>query len=48
MALKIIFMGTPEFSVPVLRSLNLKHEIILDEDIRAKAQKPLNRMLDIV
>ena len=28
MALKIIFMGTPEFSVPVLRSLNLKHEII--------------------
>ena len=28
MALKIIFMGTPEFSVPVLRSLNLKHEIM--------------------
>ena len=28
MALKIIFMGTPEFSVPVLRSFNLKDEII--------------------
>ena len=33
----------------ILDSLeNLKHEIILDEDIRAKALKPLNRMLDIV
>ena len=33
----------------ILDSLeNLKHEIILDEDIRTKALKPLNRMLDIV
>jgi methionyl-tRNA formyltransferase len=28
MALKIIFMGTPEFSVPTLRSINLKYEIL--------------------
>ena len=28
MALKIIFMGTPEFSVPILRSINLKYEIL--------------------
>ena len=28
MAQKIIFMGTPEFSVPALRSLNSKHEIM--------------------
>ncbi len=27
---------------------NLKHEIILDENIRVKALKPLNRMLEIV
>ena len=27
---------------------NLKHEITLDEDIRLKAIKPLNRMLEIV
>ena len=33
----------------ILDSLeNLKHEVILDEDIRIKALKPLNRMLDIV
>ena len=28
MSLKIIFMGTPEFSIPTLRSLNLSHEIL--------------------
>tara|TARA_E500000178_G_scaffold226279_1_gene223161 strand:- start:2946 stop:3863 length:918 start_codon:yes stop_codon:yes gene_type:complete len=28
MALKIIFMGTPEFSLPTLRSLNFKYEIL--------------------
>lgn len=28
MALKIIFMGTPDFSVPALRAINLKYEII--------------------
>ena len=28
MASKLIFMGTPEFSVPALQLLNLKHEII--------------------
>ena len=28
MALKIIFMGTSEFSVPVLRTLNLKCEVL--------------------
>ena len=28
MAYEILFMGTPEFSVPILRSLNLKHKII--------------------
>jgi len=28
MALKIIFMGTPEFSVPALRALNLKYEVL--------------------
>ena len=28
MAQDILFMGTPEFSVPILRSLNLKHKII--------------------
>ena len=27
MASKIIFMGTPEFSIPTLQLLNLKHEI---------------------
>ena len=28
MALKIIFMGTPEFSIPSLRILNSKHNIL--------------------
>ncbi len=28
MALKIIFMGTPEFAIPALRVLNSKHEIL--------------------
>ncbi len=28
MSYKILFMGTPEFSVPILRSLSLKHNII--------------------
>ena len=29
MALKIIFMGTPEFSVPILESIhNSKHKVI--------------------
>ena len=28
MAFKIIFMGTPEFSIPTLRTLNLKHKVI--------------------
>ncbi len=28
MSLKIIFMGTPEFSIPTLRSLNSNHEIL--------------------
>ena len=28
MSYRIIFMGTPEFSVPILRSLNLKHKIV--------------------
>ena len=28
MALKIIFMGTSEFSVPSLRLLNLKYEVV--------------------
>ena len=27
MASKLIFMGTPEFSIPALQLLNLKHEI---------------------
>ena len=26
MSYKILFMGTPEFSVPALRALNLKYE----------------------
>ena len=28
MAIKIIFMGTPEFAVPTLRELNFKHEVL--------------------
>ena len=28
MTSKILFMGTPEFSVPILKSLNLKHQIL--------------------
>ena len=28
MSYRIIFMGTPEFSVPILRSLNLKYKIV--------------------
>ena len=28
MAYEILFMGTPEFSVPVLKSLKSKHKII--------------------
>ena len=28
MSYRIIFMGTPEFSVPILRSLNLKYKIL--------------------
>lgn len=28
MAYEILFMGTPEFSVPILKSLNLKHQIL--------------------
>ena len=28
MAYKILFMGTPEFSVPVLKSLNSKHKVL--------------------
>ena len=28
MALKIIFMGTPEFSIPALRALNSKYEVL--------------------
>ena len=27
MSYKILFMGTPEFSVPILKSLNFKHKI---------------------
>ena len=39
-------LNTMEKIVDVLE--NLKNEIILDENIRVKALKPLNRMLDIV
>ena len=28
MAYKILFMGTPEFSVPILKSLDLKYKIL--------------------
>ena len=28
MSSKILFMGTPEFSVPILRNLNLNYEIV--------------------
>jgi len=28
MTLKIIFMGTPEFSIPALRALNSKYEVL--------------------
>ena len=28
MTYKILFMGTPEFSVPIMKSLNLEHKII--------------------
>ena len=28
MAYEILFMGTPEFSVPILKSLNSKHKIL--------------------
>ena len=28
MSYRIIFMGTPEFYVPILRSLNLKYKIV--------------------
>ena len=28
MSYKILFMGTPEFSVPILKKLNSKHKII--------------------
>ena len=30
MAYEILFMGTPEFSVPILKSLNSKHKILSD------------------
>ena len=28
MAYEILFMGTPEFSVPILKSLNSKHKVL--------------------
>ena len=28
MSFEILFMGTPEFSVPILKSLNSKHKIL--------------------
>ena len=28
MSFKIVFMGTPSFSVPILKSLNSKHKIL--------------------
>ena len=28
MSYEILFMGTPEFSVPILKSLNLKYKIL--------------------
>ena len=41
MALKIIFMGTPEFSVPILRSIyNSKHSVI---EVYTQPPKKKNR-----
>ena len=39
MAQKIIFMGTPEFSVPAFRSLNSKHEIMSVYTLPPKKKK---------
>ena len=39
-------LNTMEKIVDTLR--NLKNEITLDEDIRVRALKPLNRMLEII
>ena len=41
MALKIIFMGTPEFSVPILKSIhNSKHNVI---EVYTQPPKKKNR-----
>ena len=41
MALKIIFMGTPEFSVPILKSIhNSKHNVI---EVYTQSPKKKNR-----
>ena len=45
MALKIIFMGTPEFSVPILKSIhNSKHKVI---EVYTQPPKKKNRGLSI-
>ena len=42
MALKIIFMGTPEFAVPILKSIyNSKHSIL-----RVYTQPPRKKTVD--
>ena len=45
MASKIIFMGTPEFSIPALQLLNLKHEI---KSVYTQPPKKKSRGLKII
>ena len=38
--LKVIFMGTPEFSLPVLEGLNSKYNVVM---VVCQRDKPSNR-----
>ena len=46
MSLKIVFMGTPEFSVPILKSINnSKHKIlsVYTQPPKKKISRPKNK-----
>ncbi|MDR4968292.1 MAG: hypothetical protein RG740_01605, partial [Acholeplasmataceae bacterium] len=38
--MKIVFMGTPEFAVPILEMLNIKHDVLL---VVTQPDKPVGR-----
>src|SRR5438128_1186346 len=43
-SLRVVFMGTPEFSVPALESLNQGHSIV---GVYTQPDKPVGRGLDV-